>query len=373
MRGALGRLYRGETTVDFFGRRKWGFLFSGALLVITLGSVLLQGLNLGIDFKGGVAWEVPVTATLDIDAAKEVLAAEGVEEKSAKFQVLTSSGEQRLRIQAGALEPAKVTEVQEALADRAKVGVGDVSQATVSSTWGRSITNKAVRALLVFMLFVSAFISWRFEWRMAVSAIAAMVHDVGVSVGVYSVLGLEVTPATVVAFLTILGFSLYDTIVVFDKVHENAQRFSGSRVSYGDIVNVSMNQVLMRSLNTSVAAVLPVISLLVLGSGVFGAVALQEFALALIVGLATGAYSSIFIAAPLLGILKNRESAYAPQRDNLSLGAEMAHLMATGAPAGRRGAVVSRVADLEGEPAAALVTAEAVLSHPPRPRKKGRR
>jgi len=373
MRGAFGRLYRGETTVDFFGRRKWGFLFSGALLVITLGSILLQGLNLGIDFKGGVAWEVPVTSTLDIEAAKEVLASEGVEEKSAKFQVLTSSGEQRLRIQAGALEPAKVTEVQQALADKAKVDLEDVSQATVSSTWGRSITNKAVRALLVFMLFVSAFISWRFEWRMAVSAIAAMVHDVGVSVGVYSVLGLEVTPATVVAFLTILGFSLYDTIVVFDKVHENTQRFSGSRVSYGDIVNVSMNQVLMRSLNTSVAAVLPVISLLVLGSGVFGAVALQEFALALIVGLATGAYSSIFIAAPLLGILKNRETAYASQRNNLSLGAEMAHLMATGAPAGRRGAVVSRVADLEGEPAAALVTAEAVLSHPPRPRKKGRR
>ncbi|MGA1362045.1 MAG: protein translocase subunit SecF [Ilumatobacteraceae bacterium] len=373
MRGAFGRLYRGETTVDFFGRRKWGFLFSGALLVITLGSVLLQGLNLGIDFKGGVAWEVPVTSTFDIEAGKEVLSAEGVEERSAKFQVLTSSGEQRVRIQAGALEPAKVTEVQQALADRAKVDLEDVSQATVSSTWGRSITNKAVRALLVFMLFVSAFISWRFEWRMAVSAIAAMVHDVGVSVGVYSVLSLEVTPATVVAFLTILGFSLYDTIVVFDKVHENTQRFSGSRVSYGDIVNVSMNQVLMRSLNTSVAAVLPVISLLVLGSGVFGAVALQEFALALIVGLATGAYSSIFIAAPLLGILKNRETAYAPQRNSLSLGAEMAHLMATGAPAGRRGAVVSRVADLESEPAAALVTAEAVLSHPPRPRKKGRR
>ena len=373
MSGGFGRLYRGETTVDFYGRRRIGFFFSGALLLMTLASILFQGLNLGIDFKGGVAWEVPVTDTLTIDTAKEVLAQEGVDEKSAKFQVLSSSGDERVRIQAGDLEPSKVTEVKAALAAKAKVDAQDVSQASVSSTWGRSITNKAVRALLVFMLFVSFFISWRFEWRMALSAIIAMIHDVGVSVGVYSVLGLEVTPATVVAFLTILGFSLYDTIVVFDKVHENTSRFSGSRVSYGDIVNVSMNQVLMRSLNTSVAAVLPVVSLLVLGSGVFGAVALQEFAFALIVGLATGAYSSIFIAAPLLGMLKDRDPAYAPQKGHLSLGPEMAHLMATGAPAGRRGAAITRVADLGQEPAAAAVSAEAVLSHPPRPRKKGRR
>jgi preprotein translocase subunit SecF len=170
-----------------------------------------------------------------------------------------------------------------------------------------------------------------------------------------------------------LGFSLYDTIVVFDKVHENTSRFSGSRVSAGDIINVSMNQVLMRSLNTSIAAVLPVFSLLVLGSGVFGAVALREFALALLVGLATGAYSSIFIASPLLGILKNRDPRYAPYRTQLSLGPEMAHLMATGAPASRRGAVITAVADPDASPEAAAAVAETVLSHPPRPRKKSRR
>jgi preprotein translocase subunit SecF len=207
---------------------------------------------------------------------------------------------------------------------------------------------------------------------MALSAIAAMVHDVGISVGVYSVFNLEVTPATVVAFLTILGFSLYDTIVVFDKVHDNNERFSGSKVSYGDIVNVSMNQVLMRSLNTSIAALLPVLSLLVLGSGVFGAIALREFALALLVGLATGAYSSIYIATPLLGLLKERSDQYRPMRGHLSLGIDMAHLMHTGTPVGKRASARAASDASQGViPAPAAV--ETLLSHPPRPRKKSRR
>jgi preprotein translocase subunit SecF len=230
---------------------------------------------------------------------------------------------------------------------------------------------KAVNALLVFFLVVSIFISLRFEWRMAVSAITAMVHDVAISVGLYSVFGFEVTPATVVAFLTILGFSLYDTIVVFDKVHDNTSRFSGSKVSYGDVVNVSMNQVLMRSLNTSLAAVLPVLSLLVLGSGVFGAVALREFALALLVGLATGAYSSIYIATPLLGLLKERSAQYVSGRGQLSLGADLGHLMSTGAPVSRRASASASAAASEGTTARPPV--EAILSHPPRPRKKSRR
>jgi preprotein translocase subunit SecF len=158
------------------------------------------------------------------------------------------------------------------------------------------------------------FISWRFEWRMALASIAAMIHDVLISVGVYSVLRFEVTPATVVAFLTILGFSLYDTIVVFDKVRENSTRFATARAPYADTINVSMNQVLMRSLNTSLAAVLPVLSLLIIGSGILGAVALREFALALLVGLLTGSYSSIFIAAPLLACDGRRARASRARR-----------------------------------------------------------
>jgi preprotein translocase subunit SecF len=372
MAGGISRLYRGETTVNFYGRRNIGFIFSALLLIVTVGSLFSQGLNLGIDFKGGVAFEVPVSGSMSEAKAKEILTTNKIKTDNVKIQTLTSGSTQRVRIQLGDIPVATRTTIQEALAKEAKATVNDVSVSTVSSTWGRNITTKAIKALLIFFLIVSLFIAWRFEWRMALSAIVAMVHDVGISVGVYSVFKLEVTPATVVAFLTILGFSLYDTIVVFDKVHDNNERFSGSKVSYGDIVNVSMNQVLMRSLNTSIAALMPVLSLLVLGSGVFGAIALREFALALLVGLATGAYSSIYIASPLLGILKERSEQYRPMRGHLSIGADMSHLMHTGAPVGRRAAARAATEESQGSVSAPLAV-ETLLSHPPRPRKKSRR
>lgn len=366
------RLYRGETTINFFGRRKFGFFVSGALLVITVISLFAQGLNLGIDFKGGIAFELPVRGAITVDAAREILDANQVESAGAKIQTLNSGSEQRIRIQLGVLEADAEKKIQDALAEKATLKSEEVSVAKVSATWGRSITQDAVQALIIFLILVSLFIAWRFESRMAAGALAAVVHDVGISVGVYSVLGLEVTPATVVAFLTILGFSLYDTIVVFDKVDENQKRYSGVKVSYGDIVNVSMNQTLMRSLNTTIAAVLPVLSLLVLGAGVFGAVALQEFAIALLVGMATGAYSSIFIASPLLGILKERTPQYASMRGQLSLGADMAHMAQTGAPVSRRASRAADAAQATVSPTPAA-SAEAILSHPPRPRKKARR
>ena len=371
MAGRWQRLYRGETTINFFGRRNVGFVVSGVLLLVTLGSLLVQGLNLGVDFKGGVAFELPAKGALNVESARTILEENKLEASSAKIQVLSSGTDERLRIQLGELTAEQEKSVKDDLSAKAKVKAEDVSVEKVSATWGRSITWNAVRALLVFLVLVSLFIAWRFESRMAAGAIAAVIHDVGISVGVYSVLQLEVTPSTVVAFLTILGFSLYDTIVVFDKVHENTGRFAGSRVSYGDIVNVSMNQVLMRSLNTTIAAVLPVLSLLVLGSGVFGAVALQEFALALLVGMATGAYSSIYIATPILGVLKERSAEYVSKRGELSLGADMASLMATGAPVSRRAS--ARKAAEAGEPSAPKPEVDAILSHPPRPRKKTRR
>ncbi len=370
MSGRWQRLYRGETTINFYGRRRFGFVVSSVVLVITVVSLFAQGLNLGIDFKGGVAYELPATGNLDAESARKILDDNKVEASGAKIQILSSGDDRRIRIQLGELETATESKVKEALAKSADVAATEVSVEKVSATWGRSITWNAVRALLVFLVLVSLFIAWRFESRMAAGAIAAVIHDVGVSVGVYSVLQLEVTPSTVVAFLTILGFSLYDTIVVFDKVHENTTKFSGSRVPYGDIVNVSMNQVLMRSLNTSIAAVLPVFSLLVLGSGVFGAVALQEFALALLVGMATGAYSSIYIATPILGILKERSAEYVSMRGRISIGADMAQLMATGTPVSRRAS--SRAAAEPGETTTAAPV-DAILSHPPRPRKKSRR
>ena len=372
MSSRWGRLYNGETTIDFVGRRWWGFIASGTLVLVTLFSLLFQGLNLGIDFEGGVAWEAPVKNGLTIESATAILEDNNIESRNAKVQTLGSGAGERIRLQVDDQTTEVRSAVQKSLADTAKVEAGEVSVSSVSSSWGRSITIKAIRALLVFFLLVSMYIAWRFEWKMAIAAIMAMVHDVVISVGVYSLLGFEVTPSTVIAFLTILGFSLYDTIVVFDKVHDNTGRFSASRVSYEDIVNVSMNQVLMRSLNTSLAAVLPVLSLLVLGSGVFGAVALQEFALALFVGLLTGAYSSIFIATPLLSILKSREPKFRSLIGQRSLKGDMAILMQTGSSVSRKQSARSG-AEGSGAKVNPIDAVTAVLSHPPRPRKKTRR
>ena len=367
----LGRLYRGETTFNFIGRRWIGFGFSLALVGITVVSLFARGLNLGIDFKGGVAWEVPAK-TLTIDDVAAVLTVNKLDVTTAKIQELNGSDGKRIRAQVGD-QPATVrSAVQNSLASKAKVDAEEVSVSAVSSSWGRSITEKAVRALIVFFILVSIFISFRFEWKMAVSAILAMVHDVLLSVGVYSVTGFSVTPATVIAFLTILGFSLYDTIVVFDKVHDNTKRLSASRASYGDVVNVSMNQVLMRSLNTSLAAVLPVLSLLVLGAGVLGVVSLQDFALALLVGLLLGAYSSIYIATPILAVLKEREAKYQSRAGHLSLGDDMLKLFGvqradTSAPTAGSSEVQRSATSTDSSSVASTLT------HPPRPRKKRRR
>ena len=365
-------MYRGETTFNFVGRRWWGFGISIAFVVVTVISLFAQGLNLGIDFKGGVAWEVPATS-ITVEDVRAILEENDIPTADAKIQILNGAEGQRIRAQVGEISTETRTVVQTALSVKAQVDVQEVSVASVSSSWGRSITEKAVRALLIFFVIVSLYIAWRFEWKMAIAAILAMVHDVLISVGVYATFGFSVTPATVIAFLTILGFSLYDTIVVFDKVHENTTRYSAAKVSYGDIINVSMNQVLMRSINTSLAAVLPVLSLLILGSWIMGAIALQEFALALMVGMFLGAYSSIYIATPLLAVFKGRELKFRALRGNLRLGEEMARLGATSKKVVNRTqgdtATTNTQSDIERE----TVMASSALSHPPRPRKNRRR
>jgi preprotein translocase subunit SecF len=374
-RKALGRLYHGETAIDFYGRRWWGIIGSGILLLIAIISLVASGLNLGLDFEGGVAWEVPA-ANINADQARQILNDNGINATDAKIQTLSSQSGSRLKIQVGDQTQDLVGKVQQKLADAAKVDVSQVASTHVSSSWGRSITEKAIKALVIFLVLVSLFIAWRLEWRMAIAAIVAMLHDVLLSVGVYSVFGFEVTPATVVAFLTILGFSLYDTIVVFDKVRENETKYHGQRVPYADTINVSMNQVLMRSLNTSLAAVLPVLSLLVLGAGVLGAVALREFALALLVGLITGSYSSIFIASPFLAVTKERDPKYRSMRGAHATGVELERLVLGGSPSGhRRDGVRARLAGADGAEVVttAALTPDAVLTHPPRPRKKKKR
>jgi len=377
-RGPGGRLYHGETAIDFYGRRWWGLAMSALLLVVTVLSLIFNGLNLGIDFEGGVAWEVP-SAEVTEDEARAILRDNGVDDAGAKVQSLSSPETgPRLRLQVGDQPQEVVVAVQQGLATAAGVDISEVTSNSVSSSWGRSITEKAVRALVIFLVLVMLFISWRFEWRMALASIAAMVHDVVITVGVYSLLGFEVTPATVVAFLTILGFSLYDTIVVFDKVRENTVKFSSARAPYADTINVSMNQVLMRTLNTSLAAVLPVLSLLIIGSGILGAVALREFALALLVGLITGSYSSIFIAAPLLAMLHEREPKYRSLRGSHATGRELERLVLGGSPGGHRHeSARTRRVDADA-PVGTVVAAppaspQSVLTHAPRPRKKKRR
>ncbi|NCY09393.1 MAG: protein translocase subunit SecF [Actinobacteria bacterium] len=368
----FGRLYRGETTVDYYGKRRAAFVVSAAFMVVTVVALVVGGLNLGIDFKGGVAWEVPASATFGETQVREVLEANNVETSNAKIQVLSGTDGDRIRAQVGDQPDSVRQAVQVALAEKAGVEAQDVSVARVSSSWGRSITEKAIRALLVFFLLVSLYIAWRFEWKMALAAIAAMAHDVLISVGIYALLRFEVTPATVVAFLTILGYSLYDTVVVFDKVRENIDRFASSRISMGNIVNVSSNQVLARSLNTTLSSALPVVSLLVVGSIIMGATSLQEFAIALLVGMLTGTYSSIFVATPLCAVMKNREQKYAAVADQVAKGAEMAALFEHSTTRAAQKAASGEVA-ASREAQVLKNTASNVLTHPPRPRKRRRR
>ena len=262
---------------------------------------------LGIDFAGGVAWDVPAE-NLTTEEAEAILEENGLSANSAKIQERASDSGDLIKIQVED-QPTEVrVRLQEAFAEAAGVDPAAVSVESVSASWGEDITRKALTALVVFLALIALYISLRFEWRMALTAILAMLHDVAISVGIYSVFGFEVTPATVVAFLTVLGYSLYDSIVVFDRIRDNEKRIASAGLTSGDLINVSTNQVLLRSVNTTIAAALPVLSLLVVGSWIFGQVTLREFAIALLVGMITGAYSSLFVAAPLLGWLKKRRA-----------------------------------------------------------------
>lgn len=306
--GVLSRLYNGETRFDFIGRAKLWFLISGIVILVGVGSLVVRGLNLGLDFEGGTAIIVP-SESVSVEDAREVAADLGYD---AKVQELTSDEGRRLRVQTEFLEQAEELELRTELAELAGEDVDDIAIGqSVGPSWGRDITEKAIRALVFFLLAILAYVTIRFEFKMALGTIAALVHDLLVTVGVYSLFGFEVTPATVTAFLTILGFSIYDGIVVFDRVDENTRLVSStSRLTYSDVVNVSLNQTLMRSLNTQITALIPMLSLLVIGSFVLGASTLEEFALALVVGQFAGAYSSIFIASPMLAILKEREPRF---------------------------------------------------------------
>ena len=364
------RLYLGQTAINFFGRRLIGVVVSSLLLAVTIISLTVQGLNLGIDFEGGTSWDVPASSFTVADA-DDVLGQAEIDTEGSRIQVRDSESGSFVKVQVRSISDAEAREVRQLLADAAGSSVDDINVNVVSASWGSDITNKAIRALVIFLIVVAIFISFRFEWRMAAAAILAMVHDVVISVGIYSLFGFVVTPATVIAFLTILGYSLYDTIVVFDRVKENETRFAQVRVGYGDVVNVSMNQVLMRSTNTSISSVLPVIALLVIGSGVLGASTLSEFAIALLIGMLMGTYSSVFVASPTLAMLKLRAEGWKKEGAEhvrgedlrtLVLGGSVSRRVRSGESAASKGSDTSPSSD-----------AASVLQHDPRPRKKRRR
>jgi preprotein translocase subunit SecF len=380
----LGRLYRGQTAIDFYGRRRVGLVVAIVVVVVTFGSLFTRGLNLGIDFEGGQAWDIPASETFGVDEASDVLSDNGVSTAGAKIQLRESSNLSVVAVQIEVVDADLTAQLTQDFAEASGVAVSDLSFEFTSASWGDDITEQATRALVIFLIVVAIFISIRFEWRMALAALAAMAHDVLVAVGVYTVFQFEVTPATVIAFLTILGYSLYDTIVVFDRVQENEGKYASVRMPYADVVNISMNQVLMRSINTSISSVLPVMSLLVVGSGIFGAVALREFALALLVGMIAGVYSSIFVASPLLATLRS-STGRVSRRERLTGEALRSAVVGAGVSGRISPEVSSAVTDAATEASSAPIDVDAektaavhqpvdrILTHPPRPRKKKKR
>ncbi len=302
--GLATRLYRGEVSYDFMRRRKRWYAISMAFIIISLLSIFIRGFHFGIDFKGGAEFDFPSKGHT-VTEAQSVLDNTGIDVELA--QSLGSTPPQ-IRIQTKPLDETQINTVIKTLTQRFDVKAAEINTTTVGSSWGSSVTTKAVQGLLVFLFAVIVYISFRFEPKMALAAIIALLHDLLITAGVYSLVGFEVTPATVIAVLTILGFSLYDTVVVFDKVRENtAGLVVAGRKTYTEAANEAVNQTLMRSINTSLIALLPVASLLFIGAGLLGAGTLKDLALAQLVGLASGAYSSIFIAAPLLVEFKERE------------------------------------------------------------------
>jgi preprotein translocase subunit SecF len=332
MSGRLSRLYKGETDIDFLGRRKLWFALSGILVAICAVTLVTKGLNFGIEFEGGVQTQVPIpedSPLSDADDSEVIAEIEDAlppEATDAQIQVTTDEdGQRSVLVQSKAV--AESEEQRQALSTAVSETVGAEATGTqqVSGTWGQEITNKAVRALAIFLVVVLIFISLRFEWKMAIAAIVAMMHDLIITAGVYSLVGFEVTPSSVIAILTILGYSLYDNVVVFDKVEENTELLAATgRMTYQDSANLAMNQVFMRSLNTQLASILPVAGLLFVGAGLLGADTLKDLSLALFVGLLVGTYSSIFVATPILSVWKEKEPRYRNVRERLAREAQRA-------------------------------------------------
>ncbi|MFE2285792.1 protein translocase subunit SecF [Streptomyces sp. NPDC059443] len=303
--GDLGaKLYRGEVGYDFVGKR---FVWYGVSILITITAIValaVSGLSMGIEFKGGAVFTTPKTSTSETQAREDAVKASG---HDAIVQKLGTGG---LRIQISGVAPDKANEIKAKIAPGLKVDAAQINADMVGPSWGEQIANKAWTGLGIFMVLVVIYLAIAFEWRMAIAALVALIHDLTITVGVYALVGFEVTPGTVIGLLTILGYSLYDTVVVFDGLKEGSKDITKqTRYTFSEIANRSINGTLVRSINTTVVALLPVGALLFIGGGFLGAGMLNDISLSLFVGLAAGAYSSIFIATPLVVDLKEREPA----------------------------------------------------------------
>jgi preprotein translocase subunit SecF len=293
-------------------RRRW-FVLSGSAILISIIALVFLGLNYSIDFTGGTLIEYRISNDVTVEQVRDLLGQDPYARESAEVQIV---GGDQVSIRTSALTDLTAgerTQLFEALAEQAGISPNDISAQVVGPTWGEQISRQAVIGLVVVLLAITLYITLRFEWKMAVGAMVAMVHDVLITAGVYALTGREVSPPTVIAILTILGFSLYDTVVIFDKVKENTESTALlGKDTYEGVANYSMNQVLMRSVNTSLVVILPILSLLL-----FGGDTLKDFAFAMLVGVVTGAYSSIFVATPILVVLKEREPKYQQLRARL--------------------------------------------------------
>jgi len=303
--GLGGRLYRGETSMNVIRARKKWYAVSALFIALSVFALGAQGLRFGIEFEGGSAFVVS-TSTGTVEKARDAVAAAGYSDNA----IIQTLGEEKIRIQTGVLDAAQSNAIQDALAAEFGVSVESIDTQNVGPSWGEEISKKALQGLIAFLICIMIYLALTFEPKMAVAAVVALIHDVFITVGLYAFIGFEVTPATVIGFLTILGYSLYDTVVVFDKIRENTKGITSTgKSTYSDATNLAVNQTFVRSLNTSLIALLPVAAILFVGAGLLGAGTLKDLALALFIGLIAGTYSSIFIAPPVLASLREREPA----------------------------------------------------------------
>ena len=309
--GIGGRLYRGEVSIEFVGRQRLWYTISGVILAVSIIALAVFGLNFSVDFKGGSVFQFPA-GTATISQVRTTVSGAGgggdaIVQQVANPQKHTASW----TVQTHQLTPAQRSSVESAIARTFRLTPDQISVQYVGASWGSQISRKALQALIAFLVVIVIYLSIAFEWKMAAAALIALAHDIVITVGVYALLGFQVSPASVIGLLTILGYSLYDTVVVFDKVRENTAGLLGSaRATYSQAANQALNQTLVRSINTSVIALLPVAAILFIGAGLLGAGELKDLALVLFVGMLSGTYSSICIATPVLADLKEREPQY---------------------------------------------------------------